>query len=200
MGLIGPGGVNRECFFADLAGTDAGVDTWSCPLTLVSGAANGEWTAYVRVYGLTTEQWDATELATAGFSSSLTVSGGGPVETTAPVLTGLTVLTPVVAHGDDFSYQVTLTDAGSGVAAAGVFVQTSMGIVYLNGTCWSHTLSSGTPASGTFVCTSLAGAPLPVGEYTVAYVLIYDRAGNGDVLDAAELTDLGFTGTGFVIN
>jgi Big-like domain-containing protein len=191
---------DRSCFFADYGGTSGGQDIWTCQLTFVDGGANGPWLPYLTLHGVTSEDWTAAELGAAGFSSSLLIGGSATLDVLPPTLTGLTILTPVVAPGGVFSYQLTATDDLSGLASAGVFVQTSQGIVFLNGVCWSHTLSAGGPLNATFTCSGPSDFPLPAGDYTIQFLLLSDRAGNQAGYTASQLQSMGFTGTGFTIN
>ena len=200
IGLLGPQGQERSCFFADFVETTGGEDVWTCSFTFVTGVEDGDWRPFVTLFGSTEPTVDAEQLGQAGYVNRLTITGGGGTDVTPPVLTDVTVLTPNIAPGEGFNYEVTATDESTGLATAAVFLQNSTGMVFVNSVCWSHELSAGTTASGTFTCSGLDAAPLPAGTYTVHSVLIGDRAGILSQYTASDLAGMGITDTDLVID
>ena len=197
--LVNPAGSFRRVCQANAASRVSGTafdGVYRCRLGFPAGSWNGAWTVEkVEAVGLLarTREVAAADLRAAGAPAQVHVAGASE-DVTAPSLDGFTVTTPVSAGVDSLVLAMTVSDAGTGVAQAGVWIQT-----YGNGGPGSKALScvlngpfSGTRASGVFRCGAIAPARLAGGVFYVDSVRVRDGNGNTRLMNEYELAAAGF--------
>jgi uncharacterized protein YjdB len=180
-----------------LGGTPADA-TAQCIATFPAGSAAGVWSFRVN---LQDEQGNfsnifATELANRGFVSGITVVSPA-ADVTPPALTNLTASTSTVdltSGAQTVTFNISATDAGSGVRSLAVIASPPFGVsageVQCGGFSSTGTLG-GTPADATAQCTATFPAGSAAGVWSLR-VNLQDQQGNFSNIFATELASRGF--------
>jgi len=160
--------------------------TYQCTITLPRYSAQGTWNAQVTTEDAVTNPSFYNYLQLPGTTTSISVTSNP--DTTAPGLTSAT-LNPtsvnVSSADQNVTCTMTVTDALSGVAIAGCFVQ---GPTLPGGAqsqaCVDDAPNSGTRNNGTFSCTITIPRYSDAGTWTTAVFLV-DQVGNSASLPAS---------------
>lgn len=138
----------------------------------------------------------ATITASDGLRSGQTLVTVAAVDTTAPVLTGVTISTPQAGSspplafpGDSVSFTFSVTDAGDGVQLLAMFMSAPSAH---QASCVATQPATGTRTNGTFSCKAAVPPGAQAGNWRISVLRIYDLRGNLRDLGLAEMSASGF--------
>lgn len=166
---------------------------WKCKATFPRGAAAGAWSVpvlFVIDAAGNQSTYNTTQLAAAGFPTTVTVVNTAPPET-PPVLTGLSFSSATVDVGDaDATQEITFAaTASAGVREVYANMRSTRGTLQLP--CSTGTPASGTARNGTWKCSIIIPQRAPGGTWNVDFVLLSDSVGMDTVYRTAQLAALG---------
>ena len=133
------------------------------------------------------------DLQRLGFQTSFEVTGGGVADTTAPVLTSLSLPSTISLSSGNAAVTATIeaTDVGLGVDT--VYIQLDRSFQSTYGRSYGFSLgSSDTFADGISSKTEIFTTETASGTYGIQSVTAYDKAGNYTIYYTADLQRLGF--------
>lgn len=150
--------------------------------------------AYVGDQAGNTTMYTARQLADLGIGTQFTVRSQAPVDTTPPVLTGLSLPKTVnVTKGDQVAaFTAKATDQGLGVASVQVHLDHA---IQSNGNATSYLFigqGSDSFADGQSTLSQTIDRTTAAGVYTVDELFVTDKAGNSTLYHADQLAGLGF--------
>jgi hypothetical protein len=175
---------------------------WKCTVTFPRGAAAGVWSVPVLfILDAANNQaaYNTTQLANAGFPTTVTVVNTAPPET-PPVLTGLSFSPGTVDVGDaDAPVEITVTaNASAGMTDMHASMGSTRGTLEM--TCSTATPASGTSRDGTWKCSITIPHRAPAGTWKVSFVQLSDSVGHTTQYLTDQLAALGVPTTFQVVS
>lgn len=166
--------------------------TFSCDLAVGPTTPSGTYTV-TSVSVRDGTSYNTAALAAAGFDTTLKLVTATPADRTAPTVAGLSFAPdPVQVKGAQatVTFDIRLTDAGSGATGTYVFLTLNGGEAYR---CYAFTRISGTPADGTYRCsiTFTNSGNLQPATFGVA-LEPFDKLGNFAYVQPSALAAAGF--------
>jgi hypothetical protein len=181
-----------EAGFLLVSGTDLN-GTWAASATIPAYSEAGTWIVdYVLVFDNAgnTQYYYTSDLTALGFPTNLQVTSNQ--DTQPPVLTSFT-FSPMAVNTTTTSATVNLTaqitDNLSGASEAYMYFTSPSGHQSIES---GFSLTSGTALNGTWTGSATIPAYSEAGTWVVAYVLVFDYAGNTKYYYTSDLTALGF--------
>jgi len=194
--LTTPSGVVIEAAGRYSANSPLTLNTQIDTPTLSHFAEQGSWTisSLLLTDGAGNTSQYAGSLASLGYATSVAVTNTGS-DSTAPSLTGLTILTPEVfpASGDaQMSFMASATDDISGIEKIRIDLTGPNG-QYL--AAWGYFFDTTPLAASGQMDTAVLSTLLQDGSWTISQIEVYDAAGNSSKYDTFDLGISGYSTT-----
>ncbi len=138
--------------------------------------------------------YNTNDLASHGFQTSITVTGGRPADTTPPELSSLSLPSTVDVSGGDVTVTATVgaTDIGLGVDFVYVTLDHNFQAPYGRGSTFYLYDSRDSFTDGISSTNEVFTHDTAPGTYNIESVTVYDKAGNYTIYDTDYLASHGF--------